>query len=616
MLESAAVAGEPFDPDLAAAIAELDPADGLAALDALLEVDLVRPTAVPAALRLPPPARAPRGLRVLARRLAAGRTRSRRRRARRPRRRRRRARPPREQSAAPGDEDAIAVLLAAGSSSVARAPAAATRWFEAALRLLPGGDAERQVEVRVALASALRSTGELDRCRATLLEAVDLLPPDATARRVELTAWCAAVEHWQGRHEDAHRRLTRAWEGLPDRTGAAAAALQIELAIDGLYELDFEQTLSMGRAALETARGVGDRALLASAASALALGESAAGEIPQAREHLAEALALVDGLGTWSSPRGWRRSSTSAGPRTTSSASTTPVAHADRGIAIARAIGEGRLLVPLMLTKGYPFEAQGKIAEAIAVCEEAVEAARLAANPHYLFWAFFELGFALYYKGDLDGSIAAGEESLRVGHRLAGGTIPAAGGGPGWLIANARFAAGDVQRAREEMHALGSDELEHKIPSSAASTGRSSRWSSWRWATSRRRKATRGAARRTPSGSGSSSRTRWPSARRAAVLLAARRAGRGRRRAARSAEIASGIGAAMVAAFATGCRARRSPPRAAARTRSRCCAGPSPSSTATARCGCATSCAASCGGSAPARRCAAPRRPATQGSRR
>ena len=39
------------------------------------------------------------------------------------------------------------------------------------------------------------------------------------------------------------------------------------------------------------------------------------------------------------------------------------------------------------------------MAEAIAMCETAVEVARLAANPHYLFWALFELGWARYYAG-------------------------------------------------------------------------------------------------------------------------------------------------------------------------------------------------------------------------
>ena len=140
------------------------------------------------------------------------------------------------------------------------------------------------------------------------------------------------------------------------------------------------------------------------------------------------------------------------------------IAHVDRGIAIARATGEGRLLVPMMLVKGYPFEMQGRLAEAIELCEAAVEASRLSANPHYLFWSLFELGWAHYYAGDLDGAIAACEESARVGRRLAGGTMPASGGGPGWALGCARFEVGEVERAREMMHALGSDDLAHKIP--------------------------------------------------------------------------------------------------------------------------------------------------------
>ena len=140
------------------------------------------------------------------------------------------------------------------------------------------------------------------------------------------------------------------------------------------------------------------------------------------------------------------------------------MAHVDRGIAIARATGEGRLLVPMMLVKGYPFEFGGRLAEAIEVSEAAVEASRLSGNDHYLFWSLFELGWAHYHAGNLDEAISAGEESARVGQRLAGGTMPASGGGPGWQLGCAYFEAGDTQKAWEIMHALGGDELEHKIP--------------------------------------------------------------------------------------------------------------------------------------------------------
>ena len=135
-----------------------------------------------------------------------------------------------ELSAEQGNEAAVELLLEAGAAAAPRAPAVAARWFQATLRLLRAADADRQVSVRVALASALRAVGELDQCRSTLLEAIDLLPEGASERRVELTALCAATEHWLGRHEDAHQRLIHAWEDLPDRSTAAAAVLQIELA--------------------------------------------------------------------------------------------------------------------------------------------------------------------------------------------------------------------------------------------------------------------------------------------------------------------------------------------------------------------------------------------------
>jgi predicted ATPase len=286
LLGGAAVAGEPFEPDLAAAIGELPLDAGLDALDALLARDLLRPTTVPRRFRFRHPLvrravydAVPGGRRLAAHARAA------------------RALAARgaattelahhvERSAAQGDEEAIDVLTTAGAATAARSPAAAVRWFEAALRLLPAADAERQVALRVSLASAQRSL-DLEACRATLLEAMELLPADAGtgSRRVELTALCAAVEHWLGRHEDAHRRLVRAWDELPDRTTAPAAALQIELAVDGLYLLDLPHAVEMGRGALEVARGVGDRPLVAAAASALCLAEAAAGRIAAARAH-------------------------------------------------------------------------------------------------------------------------------------------------------------------------------------------------------------------------------------------------------------------------------------------------------------------------------------------
>ena len=107
-----------------------------------------------------------------------------------------------EQSAARGDEEAIATLLEAAEATQAHAPATAARWFGAALRLMPERDTAARGQALVAQARALRAVGENDRCVACLTEAMTLLGPDPA-----LTAATALAENFLGRHESAQRRL-------------------------------------------------------------------------------------------------------------------------------------------------------------------------------------------------------------------------------------------------------------------------------------------------------------------------------------------------------------------------------------------------------------------------
>ena len=369
-----------------------------------------------------------------------------------------------EQAASQGDAEAIEVLLEAAEAASARAPAVAARWLEGALRLLLDGDHERQISVRVALASALRSIGELERCREVLLETIGLVGDGDEPRRLQLTGWCAAVEHWLGEHEAAHKRLLSAWDELGDHATAESTALQIELAVDGLYSLDFEQTFSMGAGALANARALDEPALTAHAAAALCLGEVSAGNIGPAREHYEEAVGLVDRLADEALAPHLDAFYYLAWAENYLEHYDASLAHIDRGIEIARGTGQGRLLIPLMLTKGYPLELQGRLTEAAEVCEAAVEAARLSGNDHYLFWALAELAWPHYFAGELSEAIEACEESLSHSPRLTGGTIPASGGGPGWALAVALFISGEVERGYEAMQALGSAEIEFAVP--------------------------------------------------------------------------------------------------------------------------------------------------------
>ena len=79
----------------------------------------------------------------------------------------RRAKPPRSPCCAkPGDVDAH------------RAPASAARWYAAALRLMPEASRPERLNALIKLARVQQSTGHLERCIATLLEALELVPAD------------------------------------------------------------------------------------------------------------------------------------------------------------------------------------------------------------------------------------------------------------------------------------------------------------------------------------------------------------------------------------------------------------------------------------------------------
>ena len=112
LLQGAAVAGDPFEPELAAAAAGVTEAEAIDGARRAAGARLRPPDRRPAALPVPPPARPPGRLRVSPGRLAAGRAR-----AQPPRRSPGGPRPPRRgpttssAPARPGDADAVALLV-------------------------------------------------------------------------------------------------------------------------------------------------------------------------------------------------------------------------------------------------------------------------------------------------------------------------------------------------------------------------------------------------------------------------------------------------------------------------------------------------------------------------
>ncbi|HYI38353.1 MAG TPA: AAA family ATPase [Thermoleophilaceae bacterium] len=460
IVQASAVAGEPFEPDLVAEIAETGEGAVLAAFDELQDSELVVPAGLPRrfVFRHPLVRRGVyEGTRPGWRLAAHGRAAE---------ALDRRGAPASERAhhiehaAARGDLDAVAVLREAAAAVAPRTPGAAALWLQAALRLLPQGgehDPERR-QALVQLASALRGSGDLEACREALRDALDLVDPSDLPERARLEAVCATVEAWLGRAEDSQRRLQRARAALPGDDSAEAAMLDIRLAFDALNRFEFAEGADLARRALATARSRDEQGLIAEAAAGLCLACGLAGEVAEARTHHELAVAALERLDSSEQADrleiffylSWAQNYVDEMERA--------IATAERGLALSRATGQGHLLVPLMLARSLPLDVLGRFGESIAGGEEAIAAARTSPNPQYLFWAQWECGYTHALAGNVDRAMALLEESMEISRGLAPNFL--SGGQPGSCYGVALVWDGQVERGYDvSMEALGGIEL-------------------------------------------------------------------------------------------------------------------------------------------------------------
>ena len=260
VLEGAAVAGDPFDPELTAATAGVSEDRALEALDALLRLDIVRPTdvprrfrfrhplvrravyeATPGAWRLPRTsgarrrctraARPPRREHITSSRRGASATRTRSRCC---------ARPGRRPPSGPPRAPAAGSRPPCASRPRARPPMTASRCMPPSPdRTPPPGTSRRPGPPS---SRAWRS------CPAT-----------RSLVRVRLTAACAGVEQLLGRHEAAHARLLGALDALGEPVSDQAVELEISLALNCFFRQDYDDARRWSERALGVARPLHDR---------------------------------------------------------------------------------------------------------------------------------------------------------------------------------------------------------------------------------------------------------------------------------------------------------------------------------------------------------------------
>jgi len=460
VLRGAAVAGDPFEPELAAAAAGADDATAMAAFDELLDLGLVRPTDVPRRFRFRHPLvrravyeSAPGGWllgahdrcgQVLAERGAPAAARAHH----------------VEFAARHGDPAAVAVLTQAGTAAILRAPASAARWFSAALRLMPNAaPAEQRVGLLLARARALAAQGRLAESHADLLESIALAPAEAVGLRVQLTTTCAGVERLLGRHEEAHARLVAGLDQLPDPAAADAISLMIELAIDALFRAEPEAVRDWATRALGAARELGERPLIAAAAAMLALGHAVAGSVGEAQAAYDEATALVAAMSDEELTARVDAAAYLCSAATFLDRYDDAVAHAERALRLGRAAGH--LHPTLIPALGAAHFLRGRLSEAAEVLDAGVEAARLAGITQSMAWMLRNRSLLSALAGDLPAALEMAEEALELTRRLDESVLSA------WaamVVARASVMAGRSQRAVDVLEGSGDDEPLRRIP--------------------------------------------------------------------------------------------------------------------------------------------------------
>ncbi|HEY1237141.1 MAG TPA: AAA family ATPase [Solirubrobacterales bacterium] len=461
LLEGAAVAGDPFSLDLAAAAAEVSDAASREALDELLERELTQVTEEPRRFRFRHPivrrtvyASASPGWRLGAHARVRDAL-------------ERQGAPVTElahhveHAATPGDERAVRILERAGHATAPLAPAAAAHWFGAALSRIPEHETGRRLELLVPMASAFAGAGRLEESRSAVIRALDLLPEEAVAERVALISSLAAVDHLLGHHQEADQRLWSALGGLSDQSSPTFFALQVELAAGGCYVADWDRGLAAAEQARAAVPTLDRRSLRVVGEALRAMSLLGLERVTEAEDARVSASELLDSL------HDSELAERLDGPYYLGAVDyfmeryEEGVSHLRRALAVARSTGQGQLVTQTKAGEAWCLIHLGRTREAIEVIEEALETAQLLGRQQALIWALGIRCWIARFVGDLGLALLTGEESVAIGVNRDEGVIAAAAR---THLALAYGEAGEHERCIDEMSLAGSPDFPLAFP--------------------------------------------------------------------------------------------------------------------------------------------------------
>ncbi|WP_169950134.1 LuxR family transcriptional regulator [Microbispora sp. H11081] len=337
-----------------------------------------------------------------------------------------------EHSGSFGDRRAVEVLVEAARAVTAHAPATSAHWLQAALRLMPDDAAAREdrLALMMELSWAQGISGRLAEGRDTARELLRRLPEDDYSRRGPAARVCALMERQLDRPHEARALLLDELSRMPNPRAASAVPLRMRLVAESMLRVDFraaqavldlmpdnaddwEPGLAVAVAALRPMPALAARRL----DDALRYAEIAGKLLADAPdEHLSEWLDAIAWL-CWAESYLGRYGEA--------------LRYFDRVAAVARSTGQSYILTNLLAGRAKTLVAMGRLAEAGATAEESVEGARLLDSGQQLVFALTQTCLVESWSGDDDAALRAGEEAVRLG----------VGAGETWE-ASARYARG------------------------------------------------------------------------------------------------------------------------------------------------------------------------------
>jgi DNA-binding CsgD family transcriptional regulator len=302
---------------------------------------------------------------------------------------------------------------------------------------------------------ALAFAGRPVEARDVLRRVLALLPPEAAGERVKVVEALADLEAlWLDDREEARRLLHAEREAVGDAAPGLAAALTFATARERAACGDHDAAEELAEEAGAGARAAGDRVLEAAAAVTVAdhahcrLRRDDPAALAAVDAKIAEAGALVDALPDEQLAARlqllvWLFTSRYFTGRF-------PAAHeaAERGLVVARRMGQG-LLAPVFLgCRGMVDWDMGRAGSAEEDGEEALESALVSGNTHLAFWESVVLARIALGRGRIEAALAHGQAAWDYM-----GVVPYSQAG--FTLADARLAAGDPQGAAAALEAFG-----------------------------------------------------------------------------------------------------------------------------------------------------------------